>query len=410
MKTKFATPGQRQMWIDAIMNIQTLPLPAEYDSESWDEVPAEDDQDAEISADELQDILDDEGLAEENLNEAQGDELAKGQVKIESDLIIAKNQYGKTKTWMWDTKKDTPRFKGKQDLWVKETTREAKKWAKGLNEEDITEARYNFDPTLKSIQFSANGYEVHGLYNTEYEDLFYKIWITNGADTVYMNDYGNENLEADKISDDLVDQFLDDLITYAMEADPNLQESFEFVEEDVLEEGVAETIMSQLGGSKFTAMTGAKALTHGKDNVHITIPKNKSPANRLKITLNSKDLYNLDFAKQKGLDYDVVKSFKDIDAENLRKVFTDYTGMKTSLNEETLEEDINNITMLQNFKGNKATLKFKNGDSIDIASDEAKIIAKRYSELKGDLQKKFADMLNKNSTTFLLAYKDAYKD
>lgn len=311
MKTKFETPGQRQMWLDAIISIKVDPLPAEYASETWDDVASEDD--ATLSDEELEAIsneVTDEELEEAVINEAQGDELAKGQVKVETDLIIAKNQYGKTKTWMWDTKKETPRFKGKQDLWVKETSRAAKKWAKGLNEEALKEdADFTYDADLKSIKLVKDGYTVNGLYNTEYEDLFYKIWIEKDGAVVYQNDYGKEAFDAEIISDDTIDGFIDDLITRAMEVDPNLHESFQIVSE-----------------------------------------------------------------------------------------------------EETLEEDFSNINMLQGMKGKSITLKLKDGSSIDVASDEAKIIAKRYDELKGDLQKKFADLLNKSHQSFLIAYRDAYKD
>lgn len=97
------------------------------------------------------------------------------------------------------------------------------------------------------------------------------------------------------------------------------------------EEDVSKIILQQLGGNKFIVMTGAKNFVRGKNSLTFNIGRNKTSANKIKITLNSKDLYDVEFFKGGKS----MKTFDDIYFDGLRKIFTDYTGMRTSLYEET---------------------------------------------------------------------------
>ena len=60
---------------------------------------------------------------------------------------------------------------------------------------------------------------------------------------------------------------------------------------------VANTILEQLGGQKFLAMTGANHLVADGNTLRMTLPKNASKANRLYITLDATDTYTMHFFK-----------------------------------------------------------------------------------------------------------------
>ncbi len=103
---------------------------------------------------------------------------------------------------------------------------------------------------------------------------------------------------------------------------------------------VAKTILSQLGGNKFTTMTGAKnllSLSDGSGGLSFKLPNKfaKNGINYVKIILNSNDLYDIEFGKiiMKKYDYkyDVIKSVNDVYADQLQEIFTDVTGLDTHL-------------------------------------------------------------------------------
>jgi hypothetical protein len=100
----------------------------------------------------------------------------------------------------------------------------------------------------------------------------------------------------------------------------------------------ADAVVMQLTGSKsggqglsrLKAMMGAKDFA--KDNNAFQFKfKGSKKANSVRIILNSGDTYDVEFYKIAGVDFDKVKAFKDVDAENLRGVFTKFTGLDTSL-------------------------------------------------------------------------------
>lgn len=106
---------------------------------------------------------------------------------------------------------------------------------------------------------------------------------------------------------------------------------------------VANKILEQLGGDKFLAMTGAHHLLSDGNTLRMQLPKNKSKANRLCITLEADDTYTMNFTKftagrlnkktfpwtdDKKVD---VKEFKGVYCDMLQDIFTSVTGMYTSL-------------------------------------------------------------------------------
>ena len=105
---------------------------------------------------------------------------------------------------------------------------------------------------------------------------------------------------------------------------------------------IASTILSQLGGNRFIAMTGAKEFIALEDGLQFKIGRNASKANRVQIVLNEKDLYDVRFSKfsparlTKSYDWvdatDVpVAMYSDAHADILQNLFTKVTGMYTRL-------------------------------------------------------------------------------
>ena len=71
-----------------------------------------------------------------------------------------------------------------------------------------------------------------------------------------------------------------------------------YASEDKYSSGdVARIIWEQLGGNKFRMMTGAKNLLNLGDGLAMKLGRNSSNSNYLKITLNSMDTYDMEFAK-----------------------------------------------------------------------------------------------------------------
>lgn len=64
---------------------------------------------------------------------------------------------------------------------------------------------------------------------------------------------------------------------------------------------VSLTIINQLGGNKFKAMTGSNTFMAHQDGVSFRVPKT-GKINHLKITLNPKDLYDMEFGRIYGGD------------------------------------------------------------------------------------------------------------
>lgn len=62
---------------------------------------------------------------------------------------------------------------------------------------------------------------------------------------------------------------------------------------------VAQTILTQLGGNRFAAMTGAKQFVAVTDYLQFKLPANfaKGGINCVKVTLTAADLYDVEFMK-----------------------------------------------------------------------------------------------------------------
>lgn len=108
---------------------------------------------------------------------------------------------------------------------------------------------------------------------------------------------------------------------------------------------IASTILQQLGGGRFVVMTGSKDMIAIENGLKMTLARNGSKANRLEITLNGADLYDMKFYhftpwrfSTRGGQFreypektTVVKEYKNCYFDQLQELFTNVTGMYTRL-------------------------------------------------------------------------------
>lgn len=93
---------------------------------------------------------------------------------------------------------------------------------------------------------------------------------------------------------------------------------------------IAAEILRQLGGNRAIAMTGAKNMMFGMNGELIfQLPNNfaKNKINRIKISLNANDLYDIDYGYARGLNYKVIAKSENVYAEDLRRDFEYETGL-----------------------------------------------------------------------------------
>lgn len=95
---------------------------------------------------------------------------------------------------------------------------------------------------------------------------------------------------------------------------------------------VAQTILEQIGGNKFVAMTGAKQLVGGPDFLQFAIGRGATnKANKVKIILGADDRYTVEFWKIRGVNCDRVEAVEGVYADNLARTFNERTGFDTRL-------------------------------------------------------------------------------
>jgi len=92
---------------------------------------------------------------------------------------------------------------------------------------------------------------------------------------------------------------------------------------------IAKTILEQLGGNRFAQMTGAKNFVNLGEGLAFQLADRK--INRVKVKLNGRDLYDVEFGQYRALEYKVKKTCTDVYAEDLQDVFTEATGLYTRL-------------------------------------------------------------------------------
>lgn len=94
---------------------------------------------------------------------------------------------------------------------------------------------------------------------------------------------------------------------------------------------IAATILKQLGGGRFLAMTGAKNLGFYGPALTFNLGRNASKANRVEISLEANDTYTMRFGQFRKMELKSIKKIEGVYCDTLQKNFTDVTGMYTSL-------------------------------------------------------------------------------
>jgi hypothetical protein len=95
----------------------------------------------------------------------------------------------------------------------------------------------------------------------------------------------------------------------------------------------ANTILQQLGGTRFVAMTGAKDFSIIENGLQFKLPNNfaKNGINCVRVVLTSKDLYDVEYGLIKNFEYSVVNKDTDLYNDQLQNSFRTNTGLEVSL-------------------------------------------------------------------------------
>lgn len=94
---------------------------------------------------------------------------------------------------------------------------------------------------------------------------------------------------------------------------------------------IANTILNQLGGGRFAAMTGAKNLLDLGNGVQFRVGRNAKRVTHVRITLDPSDTYSVQFHNVRGHNVKLLGQFSDIYADMLVELFETETGLYTSL-------------------------------------------------------------------------------
>lgn len=96
---------------------------------------------------------------------------------------------------------------------------------------------------------------------------------------------------------------------------------------------IAETILEQLGGNQFIAMTGSKNFFSIGNGLRMKLSRNKAKAQFLKIELTDTDLYSMTFFSAKTTDCDIILTIKEkiegVYADQMFRIFEQVTGLLT---------------------------------------------------------------------------------
>lgn len=98
---------------------------------------------------------------------------------------------------------------------------------------------------------------------------------------------------------------------------------------------IAQTILAQLGGNRFIAMTGAKDFVGGDNALRFRLPARfaKDGITHVAVTLDGSDTYTVKAMKWQArkLEMATVSEVSDVYADSLPRVFTSMTGLDTRL-------------------------------------------------------------------------------
>jgi len=89
----------------------------------------------------------------------------------------------------------------------------------------------------------------------------------------------------------------------------------------------ADTILAQLGGRRFIAMTGAKTFVGSDEMLQFAIPGGR----KVRVTLDDSDTYTVELFRIRKGEANVIGSEGFVYADGLQESFTRLTGLYTSL-------------------------------------------------------------------------------
>lgn len=94
---------------------------------------------------------------------------------------------------------------------------------------------------------------------------------------------------------------------------------------------IAATILMQLGGNRFLAMTGSVPQYCDNYTSCYKLRRNKSRANYMKITLNCMDTYDIEFIRANTSGLKTLVEKRGYYNDMLQVMFTEVTGLNTQL-------------------------------------------------------------------------------
>ena len=96
---------------------------------------------------------------------------------------------------------------------------------------------------------------------------------------------------------------------------------------------VAHTILNQLGGNRFVAMTGSKNFVGGKTSLSFRVGRNPKGVSTVRVDLTASDDYTVTFYKGVGVNLKPVVVAQEVYCDMLQDVFLDHTGLYTSFSQ-----------------------------------------------------------------------------
>ena len=98
---------------------------------------------------------------------------------------------------------------------------------------------------------------------------------------------------------------------------------------------VANTILDQLGGGRFAAMTGAKCFAAIESGVRFKLPAKagwiRDGINMVTVRLTPSDTYTVEYGRLWGTKYTVIATSENVYCDTLQADFCEATGLFTSL-------------------------------------------------------------------------------
>lgn len=94
---------------------------------------------------------------------------------------------------------------------------------------------------------------------------------------------------------------------------------------------IAETILQQLGGNRFRAMTGAYSFAYGDRTLSFRLPRNPKGIMGVRIKLNPLDTYDVEFLSMRKFEVKIKSKAEMVYNDQLQAVFTENTGLHTKL-------------------------------------------------------------------------------